>query len=79
MNTTKRIVRFIEGELLQGGPHFGDPLASGLIDSLLMEQLIGFIEHDFKIRFEDEDLLPEHFARLDALVALVEAKSKAKP
>ncbi len=77
MNTAKRIVRYINTELLHGAPHFGDPLATGVIDSLRMEQLIGFIEHDFKIRFEDEDLQPEHFARLDALIALVDKKQAA--
>jgi len=74
VSTTKRIMRYISTELLHGNPYYGDPLATGVIDSLRMEQLIGWIEHDFKIRFEDEDLLPEHFSRLDALVPLVDTK-----
>lgn len=79
MNTTTRIVRFINSELLYGAPFRGDPLAAGMLDSLELEQLIGFIEDVFEIRFVEDELQPEHLARLDVLVALVDSKRGAGP
>ena len=79
MNTTTRITRFINSELLYGSPFHGDPLAAGMLDSLGLEQLIGFIEDVFEIRFVEDELQPDHLARLDALVALVDSKRGAGP
>ena len=77
MNTTKRIVRFINTELLYGAPFYGDPLAAGLLDSLALERLIAFIEDEFAIRFAEDDLQPDHLARLDVIVELVDSKRRA--
>ena len=77
MNTTKRIVRFINSDLLPGAAFSGDPLTAGLLDSLALEQLIGFIEDEFDIRFDEDELRPEHFVALDAVVELVDSKRKA--
>jgi acyl carrier protein len=78
MNTTKRIARFINSQVLQGAPFSGDPLAAGVLDSLGLEQLIAFIEDEFEIRFAEDDLQPEHFAGLDGIVKLVDSKRRAK-
>jgi acyl carrier protein len=74
VNTAQRIVRFINSVLLNGAPITIDPLAAGLLDSMMLEQLVGFIEDEFEIRFSDDDLQPEHFKRMDTLVALVESR-----
>lgn len=79
MNTGKQIVRFINTEVLHGERFKGDPLAAGVIDSLGLEQLIAFIEEEFDVILDDDDLQPEHFAKLDAIVALVESKQRSKP
>lgn len=47
---------------------------SGLVDSLGMEELIVFLEGEFDIQLEDEDLMPENFDSLSGIVALVERK-----
>jgi hypothetical protein len=78
MNTTTRIVRFINSHLLPGGPFSGDPLEAGLLDSLALEQLIGFIEDEFDLRFEEDELQPEDFAGLGAVVDLVDSKRRAR-
>jgi hypothetical protein len=78
MKARKRILRFITSELLEGAPYFGDPLATGVLDSLRLEQLIAFIEDTFNITFLEDELQPEDFADLDAVVALVSAKRKAR-
>jgi acyl carrier protein len=76
MKTAKRIRRFIDD--LTDEPADGDPLAGGLLDSLAIEQLIAFLEEDFDIEFEDEELVAERFLSIDTVVELVETKRRAR-
>ena len=76
MKTAKRIRRFIDD--LTDEPADGDPLADGLLDSLAIEQLIAFLEEDFDIEFEDEELVAERFLSIDTVVELVETKRHAR-
>lgn len=50
---------------------------SGLVDSLGMEELILFLEDEFGIEIADEDLLPDNFDSVTAIVSLVERKRGA--
>ncbi|EPR10468.1 acyl carrier protein [Ruminiclostridium papyrosolvens] len=50
---------------------------SGLIDSISIVNVILFLEKQFKISFSEEDMLPENFETLNAMVDTVEKKSKA--
>ena len=43
----------------------------GLLDSLGFVQLITFIEREFDVRLDDDDLTRENFETLDAIAALV--------
>jgi acyl carrier protein len=49
-------------------------LANGILDSLGVLDLVGFLEQEFGISISDEDLLPEHFETLRRLTAFVEEK-----
>lgn len=49
-------------------------LANGILDSLGVLDLVGYIEQEFDVTLADEDLLPEHFATLRHLTAFVEEK-----
>jgi acyl carrier protein len=70
------IRRFIEHDLFAGAPPIPiaddtDLLATGLLDSVTVVLLVGFLEERFAVRLGDEHLVPEHLGSLDRLVALV--------
>jgi len=48
-----------------------DMIASGIIDSLGIMHLVGFLEANFGIRIRDEDLLPENFSSVAAIASFV--------
>ena len=74
MSTEEQIAGFIESELLEGAPFKGDPLASGMLDSLAVELLIGWVEDEFEISLDHRDVVAENFASVGALSAVVDAK-----
>lgn len=49
-------------------------LDSGLIDSAALFELVSFLEERFGITIADEELLPENFESIDAIVAFVTPK-----
>ena len=46
----------------------------GVIDSLGIMKLVEFLESEFDVVIEDDDLLPENFETLDAIQQLTESK-----
>lgn len=46
-------------------------LDSGIVDSLGVLDLVAFIEEQFGIEAQDEDLVPENFDSIDALTRFV--------
>lgn len=50
-------------------------LQSGLIDSLGVLDLVQFLEKEFSIPISDEELLPDNFQSLHAVVSFVQRKS----
>jgi acyl carrier protein len=50
-------------------------LESGLIDSTGVLELVQFIEEKFKIKVQDEDLVPANLDSVNALTQFVKAKS----
>lgn len=52
-------------------------LEMGLIDSLGILDLIHFLEEEFSIHVSDEELSPENFQSLAAVVLFVDAKQAA--
>jgi acyl carrier protein len=77
MDTEEQITRFIESELLEGAAPSVDPLASGMLDSLAIEFLIGWVEEEFEISLSYRDVVAENFTNIRALSALVDAKRPA--
>jgi len=51
-----------------------DLLASDILDSLAIVELVSFLEARFGIRVSDDDLMPENFKTIDEIVAFVDAK-----
>lgn len=49
-------------------------LANGILDSLGVLDLVGYLEREFGISISDEDLVPEHFETLRRLTGFVEEK-----
>ncbi len=52
-----------------------DIFAQGLVNSLFAMQLVGFVEKEFGIQVESDDLEIENFSTINAIVALVERKA----
>jgi acyl carrier protein len=52
-----------------------DPLIdSGIIDSLGIMKLIGFLEDKMAIQITDEELTPENFSTIESISGLVQKK-----
>ncbi len=69
---------FITDNFLYGQQHQLKPedsfLENGLIDSTGMLELISYIEQQYGIRVEDDELVPENLDSLARLVAFVQYK-----
>ncbi len=52
-----------------------DIFATGYVNSMFAMQLVQFVEGEFGITVESEDLELDNFRTVDAIVALVERKS----
>lgn len=50
-------------------------LESGLIDSTGVLELVAFLEEHFRIKVEDEDLVPANLDSVNALVKFIDSKS----
>ncbi len=53
-------------------------LEEGVLDSLGVLELVNFLQDEHGIPIEDEELVPENFASIEAIAAFVEAKVAAK-
>ena len=51
-----------------------DILFSGVIDSFQIVELIGFLEDEFNIEFQDEDINEENFRTIGNVIELVTRK-----
>ena len=49
-------------------------LDSGIIDSMGIIQLVSFLESEFNIEVDDEEILPEHFETMAGITAFVTTK-----
>lgn len=73
-----RIHAFIVEELLapQSAETFGDetPILSGLLDSGALMRLMVFLEEEFDVEIDDEDVVADHFASVRHIDRLIESK-----
>ena len=69
---------FFGNALEQEGVEDGDSLLmAGLIDSLKMEELIAFLEKEFGIEIDEDEMLPDNFDSIEAIVSFLEEKQTA--
>ncbi|MBU8871971.1 MAG: acyl carrier protein [Gemmatimonadales bacterium] len=52
-------------------------LDEGIIDSVGVMELVAFLEQDFELSVDDEDLIPENLDSVDNLVAYIARKKAA--
>jgi acyl carrier protein len=79
MDTRERLRRFIRDAFFVDD--FGDDdsfLATGIIDSLGVMQIVAFVEAEFSVRVPETDLVPDHFDSLSKLTAYVERVSRER-
>jgi acyl carrier protein len=70
----RRLESFIVDELIEERYDGRDPLAAEAVDSLGFEQLAEYIEEEFSVRIEDQEMVRENFESVPALAALVREK-----
>jgi acyl carrier protein len=51
-------------------------LDKGIIDSTGVLELVGFIEENFKVQVNDEELVPENLDSVNNLVSYIERKTQ---
>jgi len=73
----RALERFIVEELLEERYDGRDPLASGAVDSLAIEQLVTHIEEEFEMTIADDEMIEQNFESLPALAGFVADKRKA--
>ena len=52
-------------------------LKMGIIDSMGVLELVGFLEEEFKITLDDDELVPENLDSVNRIVAFLERKGAA--
>jgi methoxymalonate biosynthesis acyl carrier protein len=67
--------RIVRGKSLQDDT---DIFASGFVNSLIAMQLVMFVEKEFSITIENEDLELKHFNSIDAITELVKRRAAVK-
>lgn len=55
-----------------------DLFALGLMSSLLVIQLVAFVENEFGILLKDDDLKASHFRTVDSITTLISSKNEGK-
>lgn len=80
MQSKDRIREFILNELVVDKKHppitDDSPLMeTGVIDSLGVIRIVGFLEDELSVRIRDDDLVPENFSTIGAISELAEKRS----
>lgn len=78
MDMHKKIIDFLYDNSLKDefkNLDYDDSLLElGIIDSVKMLDLINFIEGNFGIKVDDDDLFPENFDSINAIVNYIQSK-----
>jgi acyl carrier protein len=73
----KNVIRTFLATLIRKEMAIGDDdslMVSKILDSLKTIELITFLETEFKVTFDGEDLSPENLDSINAIVTLLEQK-----
>ena len=73
------VIKYIEDNLLSGKGKIelspeDDLLGSGLLDSMGVMRLVGFVEETFNIKIPPEDIVIENFMDVKAITNYVESQ-----
>jgi acyl carrier protein len=73
------IIKYIQSNLLNGKGEIelspeDDLLGSGVLDSMGVMRLVGFVEETFNIKIPPEDIVIEHFMDVRAITNYVESQ-----
>lgn len=81
MESNKARIREFVGRHLRGHELRDDEdvFASGFVNSMFAMQLVQFVEQEFGIAVENEDLEIDNFRSVNAIAALVERKRSSAP
>jgi acyl carrier protein len=52
-------------------------LEAGIVDSTGVQEVIGFLEEQFQIRVENDEIIPEHLDSVDRLARFIRRKQEA--
>ncbi len=81
MNIAAVIKEFIVQELLMDGRSELSPedslIDSGILNSLSLLRLVGFIEDRIGVTVDDDELVPEHFQTIRDITSFLEGKLQA--
>ena len=77
------IRHFLAESILFCGNHFpyADDvsfLENGIIDSMNVMEIVYFVEHQFEIKVEDEDIVPDNFDTIERLASFIMEKKEAR-
>ena len=73
---TKFIMTEVTTAAPASAPSPDTPLVdSGIVDSLGLFKLIAYIEDEFKVKIQPEDILIENFATINAITKLIRSKT----
>jgi len=82
-NIKARVTRFVQENFIMNGaePPGNDDSLTGqhIIDSTGVIELVSFLEKEFDIRIEDDEMRPEHLDSLNGIERLVQRKLAAVP
>jgi len=75
------IQKFVQTELMKGNAKMelkdtDSLLEAGIVDSMGIQVLISYLEKTFSIKVQDDEIIPDNFESIAAIVNLVHVKSK---
>lgn len=74
----RELERFIFDELLEEPRGAVDPLGSGAVDSLGIEQLVEHVERKFGTTIAETEMVRENFQSIPALAGLIASKQAGR-
>ncbi len=78
MDIDRTVERFLIDEILFGSRSSIAPdeslVMSGVLDSLALLRLVSFLEAQFGVTFESDEVIPDHFETLTAIKTMMESK-----
>lgn len=82
MDVQRRILEFVRNEILLGDEHAtlteATPLLDGTMDSLGLMQLVAFLEEEFEMELEDEQITSENFRTVNDIARLISSGVAAR-